>query len=303
MTIKEFKESIENKTINDSFYIFLYTDTSFLCHQYVNQIAALLKKQLLYLEELNISDNNYLDIFSNNIPVDVIRYFLTENLNSIPLSIKNEKYLYIATTKISKDIEKEFSEYIIVVPKLEDWQIKDYVYSVLNGVDRKNLDWLIQICKKDLFRIENEIDKIKFFDPEDQNDIFTKMINQNLFSDLSDFTIFDLTNAVTKKDFNALIPLIKNINNYEVEPLGLITILLNQFRKLIQVFLHPNPTEESTGLKSNVIYSIKKNGLAYPFEKLVKIFEFLSSLDRLLKTGYIDTKWLIDWALCNILTF
>lgn len=303
MTIKEFKESIENKTINDSFYIFLYTDTSFLCHQYVNQIASILKKQLLYLEDLNISDNNYLDIFSDNIPVDVIRYFLTENLNSIPSSIKNEKYLYIAANKISKDIEKEFSEYIIVVPKLEDWQIKDYVYSVLNGVDRKNLDWFIQICKKDLFRIENEIDKVKFFDSEDQNDIFTKMINQNLFSDLSDFTIFDLTNAVTKKDFNALIPLIKNINNYDVESLGLITILLNQFRKLIQVFLHPNPTEESTGLKSNVIYAIKKNGLAYSFEKLVKIFEFLSSLDRLLKTGYIDTKWLIDWTICNILTF
>ena len=58
-------------------------------------------------------------------------------------------------------VKKELENSIENIPKLEGWQLQDYVYSIAEGVELKSLDWLISATDSDIYRIENELDKFK----------------------------------------------------------------------------------------------------------------------------------------------
>lgn len=304
MTLEELKEEIENGSVSGNPIIFLYKDSDFICHQYIREISKIMKMGIDCVDEVADLSQPSVDIFSSmdSLPHE-IEFFHTDSIDEVPVGFRNRRFSYIATEKIGTKAKKEYEDLIIVIPKIEDWQIRDYVYSTADGVSQKDLDWIIGVCKKDLFRIDSELDKLRLFNKEQRQDLFEQMKNQRVFSDLSPYNVFDLTNSVTKRDLSALSVSLSDIDSYDAEPLGVVSILLTQFKKLILVLLHPNPTEETTGLKSNVIYAIKKSGAKYSKAQLVKSFEFLCDVDRRLKTGEIDTKWLIDWVICNILTF
>lgn len=303
MKLEELKSDIENESISDSPIIFIFKDSPFICYQYVNEISRITHKPVNYLDDILELSNSSSDIFSMQDNSDEIKFYCSDYIDFIPSGFRNNKYSYIVASKVDSKVKKEYDDLIITVPKIEDWQIRDYAYSTTSGVDNKSIDWIIDICKKNLFRVDNELDKLRLFDKEDRQNFFRQMVSQGLFSDLSPYEVFDLTNAVSKKDLSVVAKVLYDIDNYDAEPLGVVSILLNQFKKLITVLLHPNPTEASTGLKNNVIYAIKKSGTRYNKNQLIKSFEFLCDIDRRLKIGEIDTKWLIDWVICNILTF
>ena len=304
MKIEKLKSDIENGSIDDSPIIFIFKDSPFICYQYVNKISKVTNKTINYLDDISEISNSSADIFSmQDAYSDEIKFYCSDSIDFIPPGFRNNKYSYIVASKVDVKVKKEYDDLIITVPKIEDWQIRDYAYSTTSGLDNKSIDWIIDICKKDLFRIDNELDKLRLFDKEERQNFFSQMASQGIFSDLSPYEVFDLTNAISKKDLLAISKVLSYIDNYDAEPLGVVAILLNQFKKLITVLLHPNPTEASTGLKNNVIYAIKKSGTRYNKNQLIKSFEFLCDIDRRLKIGEIDTKWLIDWVICNILTF
>ena len=68
------------------------------------------------------------------------------------------------------------------------------------------------------------------------------------------------------------------------------------------MWLASNPTPENTGLKSNVIYAINKSPRVYTKTQLLDAYQFLNNIDKMLKTGQIDVKWLVDYTLCKVLT-
>ena len=187
-------------------------------------------------------------------------------------------------------------------PKIELWHIKDFGYSALEGVPRDKLDWLIKICNNDIYRISNEVDKIKMFSVNEQKYMFDDMVNEGCFSDLSTYNVFNITNAVTGKDINLLHNALREIKNFDAEPLGVVTLLYQGFKKLMQVWLSNNPTPENTGLKSNVIYAINKSPRVYSKQQLLSCFETMTDIDRMLKTGELcEMKYLIDYVVCKVL--
>ena len=304
MKLEELKSDIENGSISDGPIVFIFKDSPFICYQYVNEISRVTHKSVNYLDDISEISDSSVDIFSmQDTYSNEIKFYCADSIDFIPSGFRNSKYSYIVASKVDSKVKKEYEDLIITIPKIEDWQIRDYAYSTTSGVDNKSIDWIIDICKKDLFRVDNELDKLRLFDKEERQNFFNQMVSQNLFSDLSPYEVFDLTNAVSKKDLSVVAKVLYDIDNYDAEPLGVVAILLNQFKKLILVLLHPNPTENSIGLKNNVIYAIKRSGAKYSKEQLVKSFEFLCDIDRRLKIGEIDTKWLVDWIICNILTF
>ena len=116
--------------------------------------------------------------------------------------------------------------------------------------------------------------------------------------------VFNITNAVTSKDKNALINALKEIKSFDAEPLGVVTLLYQGFKKLILVWLASNPTPDTTGLKSNVIYAINKSPRVFNKNQLLNIYQFLNSIDKKLKTGNLcDISHLIDYVICKIFTF
>ena len=140
------------------------------------------------------------------------------------------------------------------------------------------------------------------FSGNEQKYMFDDMVNEGCFSDLSTYNVFNITNAVTGKDINLLHNALREIKNFDAEPLGVVTLLYQGFKKLMQVWLSNNPTPENTGLKSNVIYAINKSPRVYSKQQLLSCFETMTDIDRMLKTGELcEMKYLIDYVVCKVL--
>lgn len=305
MTLQELKTAIEEKSVNDDLVIFQYEDVPFVADQYILEISKIKNKSIQYIDSLDTLVSNSFDIFGMSETDDSIRVYKCNELENIPDKLRYEKHLYIVVNKLrDKDVKSRFDEFIVVIPKLEGWQLQDYVYSVAEGIDRKHLDWLISASNNDIYRLENELDKFRLFQETERKFLFNDMLHDGAFVDLSAFNVFNITNAVTTRDLETLKSALKEIKSFDAEPLGVVTLLYQGFKKLIQVWLALNATPESTGLKSNVIYVLNKQPRVYTKEQLISCFKLLTDVDRKLKTGTLcEMNYLIDYLICRILTY
>lgn len=301
LDIKDFKNDIENKNIKYNFAILKYSDTDFLGFQYVDAIAKVLNKPVKIIDDLSEMSKNTFSLFGDN-DSDCIYLFLVDKFDYNNLDIIS-KDLYIICKTIDKKSLEVFNNYIVELPKLEDWQIKDYVYSVAEGANEKSLDRLIDVCGNDIYRINQELNKIKIFTKQERNFTFDKFIEDGIFSDLSTYSIFDFSNAIVKRDRETLRKIYKEIDKIDIEPIGLVTVLLNNFRNIIKIQLANNPTAESCGMKPNQFWAVKHSCGLYTKEQLLSIFNFLTEIDKKIKTGMIPVdSFLIDYIVVNILT-
>lgn len=304
MTLEEFKTSIEQKTVGNQLVIFVYEDVPFVADQYIREIAKIKEQKIQYIESIDSLSSGVADIFGMSDVKDGIRVYRAKEIENLSDKLRYETDLYIVVNKIKdKDVQSLYSDYIINIPKLEGWQLKDYMYSVAEGVDQKSLDWLITASGEDIYRLENELDKFRLFGVNEQKYLFNDMLHDGAFVDLSSFNVFNITNAVTSRDYATLKNALKEIKSFDAEPLGVVTLLYQGFKKLIQVWLAKQATPDNTGLKSNVIYALNKQPRVYTKEQLIAAFQLLNNIDKELKSGNIEIKWLIDYVICRVMTY
>ena len=293
MQIEKLKESIYNGTLSDAAMIWEYKDNDFLYSQYLNEISKLKKLNIEYLDSLD--KFKQVSIFGDSWNSDSLYVFKTKEYTD-ELELNNINHLIIITQKYSG--KYDFTEF----KKLEQWQIIDYVYSVCPGVDRKDLDWLMQLCEYNIYRLQQEIDKILLFPEVERKYLFKDFQESDVFSDLSDKTIYNFSNAIQSKNLNEIISVYKQIENCDIEPLGLVTILYNSYRKMIRVTMQKFATEENTGLKKNQIYAIKKSAEKYSGSQLLSILKLLSEIDLKLKKGMMPSDLILDYVVLNVIS-
>lgn len=299
MNCKELKTRIEENTIINPFIIFVYSDNKFLANQYTQAIAKNLNKSIQYVDTLQpISTSN--DIF--NIQDD--EFLRVYNIDKLTLNedFINEKNLIIITKNVDDKTKSLFIDNIVELPKLESWQIKDYMYSILKDIDVRYIDWLIDNCNNNIYRLQQEADKLNLFEGQEKNILFQTMVDDDAFIDISNKNIFNFTDAIMKKNKQSLIKIYEDIDSIDVEPLGVLTILYQNFKKLIQVWLNKNPTPENTGLSSKQIYAINKLPRVWSQKDLIEIFIFLTEIDYKIKTGLMPMPLLRDYLVIKILS-
>ena len=305
MDIQQLKREIVSNKFLDTLYI-LIVDTmdNFIANQYLDYMIKNCNKSVNYLETLETLFVNQDDIFADNSTGNIyFNIYKTEILDVDYQKLSKCKNLIIVTTKIqNSEITEHLASNIVALPKLEDWQIKDYAYSVCEGCDLKDLDWLILICKDNLYRLDNELYKISIFDSLQRKYILKDFIQDNFYEDLSNNNIFTLTTALQNKDIDTIKSLLMQLKYIDVEPVGLITLMVNNFRKLIMVWLNNNPTPENTGLKSNQIWAIKNLTKNYTKDQLINIYKELTLIDLKLKSGQLPANLIIDYIILKILS-
>lgn len=299
LNLNEVKTALENNKDIDQFLIFYYEDTTdYIPVQYAKALARIRNSEILYVNELD-EINSSPDPFSE--PISNLYLYKTDSLERIPAKYLQNN-LIIITPKLLKDVEKEYDEYILRIPKLEEWQIVDYIKTVSPGLTQDEMEWLVRTYKSNMYRVELEVDKLKPFSESARQYIFEDFYVDHVFETLSEYGIFDFTNAIQGKDLQTISNILSDINHIDIEPTGLITLLCANFKKLIKVWLNKNPTPENTGLKSNQIWAINKLSRTYTKEQLVKVFELVSDMERRLKTGEMPEELIIDYLTVKILS-
>ena len=298
MKLDELKYHIVNNEILPNLLIFKCrkdsTNSKFLFHQYLKKYVK--DNDFTIVQEDEITENviSLFDTLDNNIYIyDIPKFDFYIN--------DNKKYCWVLCNTISKKCQTKYANNIIELPKIDNWMIKDYIDFNLPNLLAEYKDKLYNVYNKDLFRLESEISKLTLLSENNINSWY-KTIENQLFVDSTEFTIFDITNCIINRDKSKLIELKNNINSIDIDPFGFVTILLNNFRQIIDIQLAKNPTPEYVGISNKHFWAIKNYSCNhYSKEELVYIYKFLLSLDMDIKSGHIPIEIVVDYIISKIM--
>lgn len=301
MNIEDFKKDILQHTVKPGLIIFENSENSFVANQYIEEIAKQRHMSVEQIDDVSEVSGKNTDIFGMTLLDSVLHVCRVKEFNAVvyDISLIDRDDIVIICDKALGG--PRWDDRIVKIPRLENWQIKDYMYSKVEGVDRKQLDWLQELCGNDIYRINEEIDKIVLFDKKDQNKMFSKFIDDNVFSDLSTYTIFNMSNAILNKDLTTLRKIWSEIDRIDVEALGMVTLMKNNIRNIIKIQLNNCPTAENTGMSPKQFYAVSKSCGRFTKERLLEIFTMLTDVDRRLKNGTLPSDVILDYIILNIL--
>ncbi len=297
MDISILKKSIESSMPTQNFIIFKNTDNSFLSNQYTNAIASKTNCTIEYIESL---DGLYVNDPFLDPELSTLYVYHTDTLQNLKSGL-DTKNLIIICNKIDKASSQLYKDFIIDVPKVELWQVKDFIFSVASGLSETQLESLYNMCQSNIYRAALELDKLCIFTESERSIIFDSYVRDNQYSDLNQDTIFTLCNAIISKDILTICKVYKEIDTLDFNVFGFIQLLYTNFKNIINVQLAKYPTAESCGLKPNQFYAIKYKVGIYTREQLIKIFSMLTGLDKQIKVGQISTDIVLDYIITYIL--
>lgn len=289
--VRELKTSIEQNTLAQNLVIYQCDkQNEYIPRQYLKEYCSNNSYDVICVEEE--TELPHQSLFGN-ICNSVVYLYVVDSLTSFSYT-SSQNNVWVICNKIGKKVKSEYDENIVEIPKLQDWQIKDFISSICKTLNTNQVEELFGHYKDNLFRLENELSKINILGYDNAK--------SQLYVDVSNYNIFDITNAIIKRDKLS----ISNIYNYieciDVDSFGLVTLLINNFKNIIDVQLSKNPTAESVGMSGKQFWAIQNYSCGfYTTKELVYIFEFLNDIDYKIKSGLLDTNMVVDYIICTIL--
>lgn len=307
MRLSELKEKIEKGSLGNSLLIFVWEGSSFLARQYLHEIAKRNGQTIQFVgsfdEILGMASNE--NVFGDDFGDNVLKAYSAESLDTEPSeSFKSITNSIAICSKLAKrEAWRGLEELVVEFPKPEEWQIKDYIKSRCQGLSDESVDRLYALSGGDINRVDNEMGKIGCFPQESQERLFKEMAASGAFSDVAQLTIFNLTNALIKRDMTTVGDALRGIKSMGVDAIGLASLLHRSIRNIIDIQMNPKATPESTGMSPKQFNAVRYSCGRIPNERLVELLMFLDSLDFKLKMGEFDIpeESKIDYIACNML--
>jgi hypothetical protein len=271
MQLKELKSQIES----NSFLLPLVfiSDNNLLVKQYIKHIANL---QNLCIKRINSISEIQESLFDDN------------NLYVLEIEEFNEK-ISGNVIVICKKTDQEAIKFL----KLEGWQVSDYFKLKLKGVDQYKLDEVVDKYT-DYISCDIELQKIEIFPSIMQNEVFNLLYNKGYFN--KEVSIFDLSNAIIKKDKKQIVEILKQ--KPIINEMALHSILYNNFKNILQIQTNSKCNAQSLGISDKQFYVMKKYNCGYySTEELYNILEFLSGFEYDLKFSGILKDKILDYLL------
>ncbi len=292
MDIRLFKENVLNNSVKPQMYALVYDDNNSIILQYVNHIAQCTNNPITYLNELDdLQDLMSLGDYDDG-GIYVLQ--LDKLTDKIPRSFY-KLFCFIICKEVTNNDDLE----TIKFPKVETWQMLDYARVSLKGVNERKIEWLVNLLGNNQLRLENEINKITIFPMNERDAIFDLINNDGGYDDITNLTMFNLVTAISKKSKQEIIDVLEAIKLIDIEPMGLVTSLLKQFKLAIDVKMG---TKDYKGLNiSQKQYIAIKKYNPYTSTELVKAYKLLTNIDYELKIGLLPNEYIVDYVICNIL--
>ena len=157
------------------------------------------------------------------------------------------------------------------------------------NIDSKAETILFERCANDVCKLEREIAKLAIYADKVDVELVKKMVSRPLEDD-----VFELTNALLKKDRKRIMQIYTDLKLLKMEPIALIAMLANQFRLILQVAIlgkENKRNEEIAAILQVHPYRVKlakDYANNYSLSDVKKIMVDLATLDAKIKTGEND---------------
>lgn len=297
MILSELKDKINNKETISLPLIFKYADTDYLVKTYIKAIAFNNGLEIKEVTDLNEIIDIEAGMFKD---AEYLYVYYADKSDGLGKEELLKYNLIVLTTADLKDISIEKVEF----GKLENWQVEAYISKIIPGLNENEIKWICKNAKFDINRLDNEASKINIFDKADQSEIFKEINDDNGYADLNELTIFNLSNAIIKKDIVEIKHVVEDMDNIDVEGTGLVTILLKNFLNIIHIQTDRNASAASLGISEKQFRYLQYNQCnKYSNIDLFRIYTFLTDIDYRLKSGLLEmtNQQLVYYVLANIL--
>ena len=296
MTLQELKQIILDRRELPNVTIFVCKKNKFVPQQYVEEIRKTYGVQIQYIDELK--DNNSIDIFgSSYYSKDSLKVFTTEEL-SFDYDISEDLFpLFIICNKASKSyLTNTHKCDILEVGDLEDWQLKDYAYSVAKGAKKRDIDWILDNCK-DIYRLNNELQKYKIFLPEERKFLFDTFQSDGAYDDLLNTTAIDFSNYIVYKDTENIKKFYPYLKQMEIDGFAVLGLVYNSMRNLIVAHMGRNVVASDYGMSDKQLYYLKTKSLPCEPNQFINKFIKIGQIDKRVKDGEILAQDMIDFII------
>lgn len=180
--------------------------------------------------------------------------------------------LVLMVTKIDKrsKLLKAFPDNCVEFEKMTDAQLKRHFVSKYSTIDSDMIEMVIQFCLNDYSRIDNELDKLSRLKKVDAS------VVESIVKHKTEIDIFSLVDDVLEYRPEQAIMKVTELLTKGESPIGLLTLLYQNFNNACLVLGADEPKEANLGIKQFLI-----NKIVYNFQyELDSAFEGMSILGQ-----------------------
>ncbi len=265
------------------------------CMSLLDEKKVIIGENALFLTTLNTNVNHNLEYLSN--------YVNAENHDNIIV-------LTVVTDKLDerKKIVKLLKQKAKVIHKylIEDKNLNGFVMDEFKNagykMDLKTANYFVSYVGKNVDILVSEIEKMIVY--KDNNKIVTiNDINEISSRGFKD-NVFDLTDAITKRDFKKMYECYNDLMVLGEEPIKIIDLLGNQFLLIYQVKLLNEKGKSNTEISQilnvhpyRVKLALETDFLTYELKDILKK---LHDLDFGIKSGSLDKNYALEDFLLHL---
>lgn len=282
-----------------------------------DKALELIKKAChIELEEFNFTKFDD-DNFKTDVVMDTLetlpfvgekKIVLLKNLTKIPEDFKKKLNAYLkapqpSTCLVIFDFFNNFNFIIsekVSAKRLDEVSLGKIVEAELEkagkSIQKEATVLLLSYCCDYYSLIANELEKLKNID----NDVITKKDIENMVTKETEFSVFELSEALSKKDANKAVELLSLME----KDTKTFSLILNHFRRMFFVAISKESDIELSKLLSVKEYAITKaRSLGKNFSKiqLKNIYELLSEVDFYIKNGQMQVENALYYLIFGIL--
>ena len=187
------------------------------------------------------------------------------------------------------------------IKKLVQDKLKDY------KLEKRFIDYLIEYCNNDITKISNEVEKLKNYRLEEK-ELTIKDIDDLVIKEYGDSKnlFFSFLENVGKKDIENSLISYRELKNYDMNDLGLLTSISNQVRLMytVKVYEEKKYSNDEIAKKLNAkpyrIMKIRELTRLYTLEEIRGLMIKLEEIDLKSKSTDESTTSLIENFIINL---
>ena len=284
MTLRELKLSIQSKDVPDTFFVFVCPPNDyFLATSYIDAICESKQLEKVIAESI-FNQESALSLvmgFEND-----FRVVFTDTFEEACADYSKFTNTAVVCSKVDKKLEKAVAEYVIAVPAVVDWQVKDFIKQKAPKLTDQNIDELYLASGGNMYMLDNMLTKITLFPEKEQSTIAFEIAHEP-GSHLYDTPTYTLVDGIIKNDRDAVKKYVLTNQTSKDEFLGLVNLLLSKVKALLWVE-YSNKTAAELGMSDKQYYFLKNHRSGQSMAALQQKLKVLTSLDLQLKSGLLD---------------
>jgi hypothetical protein len=284
MTLRELKLSIQSKDVPDTFFVFVCPPNDyFLATSYINAICESKQLEKVIAESI-FNQESALSLvmgFEND-----FRVVITDTFEETCADYSKFTNTAVICSKVDKKLEKAIAEYIITVPTVVDWQVKDFIKQKAPKLTDQNIEELYLASGGNMYMLDNMLTKITLFSESEQSTIAFEIAHEP-GSHLYDTPTYTLVDGIIKNDRDAVKKYVLTNQTSKDEFLGVVNLVLNKVKSTLWVE-YSNKTAAELGMSDKQYYFLKNHRSGLSMAALQQKLKVLTALDLQLKSGLLD---------------